>query len=333
MERLFIIFQQTALQFSNAIKNICRVIFGLYVSLAFILGFKFADGTYHSDINHCSSNVPFYSIAFSGISEYILSLVISATFARKLLTLNLTTVDNEMRDIMRKASSPRAHMKVHPGHGQFVNSVSTTFEIKGMKFGIDEQDATYKVLTKSTLLTFIALLSTQLQLLVTGLIGLRGMLSCIDTVINGWCVMLMFARYSHIYDKFGCMKMEKCVTIKCLSCYSCNYCCLALDVKNIGENINEEKDGKESEDIQVQNENDDGHIKVIPKPMSAKIMEDEMENVLSESEGESDDLVEEILQQDQDEDPLDDESEQHENGVNEEKITSIQFTGQQSTAL
>ena len=230
MERLFIIFQKTSLGFTKLQKNRARILFALYTVGIIGGSLSFGDGTYHPSLSTCNSNISPYIIILAGFLDLAISSLISILFARKLLIINLRMIDNNMnvnRD-QTATSNQESNNKNNSTHDiNNMDSISPRTVRVTSVYDLDSNDATYKILTKSTLLTLIAILSTQSCLITTGIIGSNAMWACIDSVINGWCCMLMFVTYNNLYSKL-CWKMEQCVTIRCLSCYSCNYWCCEL---------------------------------------------------------------------------------------------------------
>ena len=93
----------------------------------------------------------------------------------------------------------------------------------------------WRIATKSTYLTCVALLSTPLCIgLLVFIHHHTTILLSIDSMINCWCIMLMINTSKKIYDKL-CVRMEhRIITTKCILYYSCN--CHKLRVLN--EDIN-----------------------------------------------------------------------------------------------
>ena len=233
MERLFLIFHQTSYGFSKRQKTMGRIISAVIVITMISICILFTDGTYNSELINCTSDVPLWLLMYGAGFDVTCSMALSVIFSRKLLHINLTIVENTMDSKSPRSmsettctnSNENGHGDANPVHDPSGTAVKRINSIDH----VNENDATFKILTKSTLLTFIALFSTQLQLSIVGIVGLNAPFSALDSVINGWCCMLMFARYNYIYIKL-CGKMEKCITIKCLSCWSCN-CCFELQME------------------------------------------------------------------------------------------------------
>ena len=92
-------------------------------------------------------------------------------------------------------------------------------------YDIDTHDVTWTIVTKSTLLSLIALITTPLSLVLLVFFGVFGYtFVTMDSAVNCWCVVLMFNPYKPLY-KCLCKRMEVCMGIKCLRCWSCTCCC------------------------------------------------------------------------------------------------------------
>ena len=109
----------------------------------------------------------------------------------------------------------------------------------------------WQILGKSTLLTFIALVSSEICLLLAGILEVEALWTSIDTMVNCWCVMLIFAAHRDLY-KLGCEKLQhKIITIRCISCCSCN-CCCAIIPNQIDKNKKEDASGgKEENNLEI----------------------------------------------------------------------------------
>ena len=84
-----------------------------------------------------------------------------------------------------------------------------------------------KIMTKSTVLTGVASLSTQLNYVLCWLIGRPVLWGALDTMVNSWCLILIFDMYSNIFSlyQFCCGCCEKLMCYQCIMCYSCHCCC------------------------------------------------------------------------------------------------------------
>ena len=103
----------------------------------------------------------------------------------------------------------------------------------------------YGILIKTTLLTFIALCTTPLCLILSGSIGLSIWLP-IDQVVNCFCIILMFRTHQKLYNRM-CHKLEPLITNKCLALYTCSCCCDKDQIDSKTSNGNDDKDQIDSE--------------------------------------------------------------------------------------
>ena len=113
---------------------------------------------------------------------------------------------------------------------------------------LNHENLTWTILGKSTLLTFIALTTSEICLVLAGVLELEALWTSIDSMVNCWCVMLIFAIHRKIY-RIGCERLQnKIITSQCISCCSCNCCCPIIP--DINEEEVKEKDGKNAKDTQ-----------------------------------------------------------------------------------
>ena len=228
MERLFRIFQETVMKVDKSKRIMARVTFLVYAMIMLCFIALFVNANYYESLNQCNPNIPLLLWVVYGGSDLLISIIISVTFARKLLTINLRTFETEMNKTVNKNDNT---------------------EIQETQTNVNSNDATFKVVIKSTLLTFVAIFSTFLFIIVITIIGLEPLWGCLDIIINNWCVILMFAKYDKEYTKL-CGKLEQFVTLRCLSCYSCHYC-FKLNLKNEARNERVCSDTKRSEEERI----------------------------------------------------------------------------------
>eukprot|EP01084_Bolivina_argentea_P166116 288486_1 len=128
-------------------------------------------------------------------------------FARRLILLNLLLPTPELSS----SSSSMSNL-------DNVNNSNTTENILNGRM--------LNLLKKSTGLTFIALFTTELSLLLSGVLGIQIIWTTLDSSVNCLCIILMFQMHRKIYKMLLFDKcIGNCVSIKCLVCYSCAYCC------------------------------------------------------------------------------------------------------------
>ena len=184
LERLFSIFSDTTYGFNKKNITISRVIFAIYLLSMWTVAIFVGDGDYSSIRGQCASFWPYWLNLSFAVIDIIWCTTISILFSRRLLSLHLETMTTSNND---------------------------NTKIK-------------RVLKRSTLLTTIALFTTSLSLVIAGILGLSGMWISSDSMVNCWCIMLMFRFYDKIYI-ICCNRMEFCVSINCLKYYSCNCFC------------------------------------------------------------------------------------------------------------
>lgn len=84
-----------------------------------------------------------------------------------------------------------------------------------------------KVMVRTTVLTFVAMISTQASLIWLWLMGNGLIVAAIDLMINTWCLVLIFEVYDHFCNCFHrcCCICEKLMCYHCIVFYSCYWCC------------------------------------------------------------------------------------------------------------
>jgi len=143
----------------------------------------------------CIPIFPEWVMAVVIIGDFIFCTSIQVMFTRRLLALNMQTVANRI-DGTDSTTAP-----------------SATVETKTMK-----------IARKSTVLTVVALISSELALCCIVLTKIVHIWLAVDCVINGWCIMLIFQVHSRMFDAMCCL-CHTLVDTRCLSCYSCHCCC------------------------------------------------------------------------------------------------------------
>eukprot|EP01084_Bolivina_argentea_P258163 435124_1 len=190
LERLFVVFDDTICKFKTSQIIPSRILLILYATIVIVLVLLFSDTKLDPVTNTCLSNLPIWIFGFYAIGDFVICTVISILFSRRLLLLNM----------------------------------ALNFDDK--TFNISREDCTWDILLKSSILTFIALFTTQISLILMIVIGVSTMWVSIDSIINIWCIMLMFSVHTSLYSKI-CSKAESCISYKCLLCYS-YHCCYPI---------------------------------------------------------------------------------------------------------
>lgn len=86
----------------------------------------------------------------------------------------------------------------------------------------------FKIMVKSTVLTFAASLSTQLSLVLSFALGMPTMWVALDSMVSCWCLILIFDLNENVYT-FCCCICEKLICYHCIVCYSC-HCCYRVNM-------------------------------------------------------------------------------------------------------
>ena len=67
-------------------------------------------------------------------------------------------------------------------------------------------DSIWDLLSKSTILTFAALFTTEFSLILMGIFGWTIFWGGIDAMVNCWCIILMFTKHSDLYKICSILK-------------------------------------------------------------------------------------------------------------------------------
>ena len=197
LERLFTVFVGSSLQFKKSHVIISRIIFLIYLISTLSLILLYGDGKYNYMTESCKSDWPFFLNGIAVTCDFTTCTIVSVLFARRLLSMSIARMKN---DKFKKQTSNSA-----------ISSVM-------------DDEFLWTVIRKSTLLSWIALFTTSFSLIVMSILGITATWIMLDTMVNCWCIILMFREYKLLYIKI-CGKLESYISIYCLSCYSCNYCC------------------------------------------------------------------------------------------------------------
>eukprot|EP01083_Nonionella_stella_P019338 53788_1 len=102
-------------------------------------------------------------------------------------------------------------------------------------------DKTNHLLKKCSVLGLVGIVTSQVSYTLSMLVGVPGIIFALDNVINSWCMVLTFHESALFYAKI-CGPLDDCVGSRCVSCYTCNCCCLIINNHNetdFAGNINE----------------------------------------------------------------------------------------------
>ena len=205
LERLFIVFSGSDLQFSNKFMLITRIFLFIILISAPILFLIINNELGRIDeFGECFSAFPaFLNYSFAALDTFV-SIMILILFSRRLLMLSLKV----------QQTAPTLQLR-----GTGSTSIQSRKDTNQSIFGNDKR--LLSVVKKTTILTMVAV-TTSLSSYVVSYFGLISMWVAIDTSINSWCVLLLFAKYHELYEKI-CYGMTYCLNDKCLAICAC-YC-------------------------------------------------------------------------------------------------------------
>ena len=218
IERLFVVFRDSHYSFRRStilmIRTLILLVFVLLSAATNILsGSKFDSST-----GRCIWDPPKWIFLMVAASLAVIEVTISIMFSRRLLLLNMNKSSH--------SSLSRISISYTTNHNQRDSqSMPSAPRLRG-KDSIDTMDTTWTVLLKASILTFIALSSMFLSLLLGFLVEFTGFWAAIDSMVCSWMVMLMFSKHGRIYS-LCCGRLEPCVSRRCLYLYTC-HCCTDL---------------------------------------------------------------------------------------------------------
>ena len=174
----------------------------------------------------CSTNYPWWMGILYAIFDFTICSVIQILFARRLLMAHLSTLHiSQDLDIDKRSSTV------------------ISFD-DNMNLSEEEQSEVVVILTKSTLLTFIAIITNQFALILSAFLQIPSLWLSLNACINCWCIILMFKCHNIWYSRL-CGHCRRIISIRCLYCYSCD--CLwviddgTLDLDNAANLAKEER--------------------------------------------------------------------------------------------
>ena len=212
-ERLFYIFRDSAYAFKPIQKWSFRMLLIIPVSFSTILVYFNKEHTYvlDPDTNACSMALDRNGVIFSIIGDTLFCNLLSFLYCRRLLIFRsrLTT---------RFLNNAAGAGGVHPGLPGAGNPPPA--ELVAL-------NRIFKVMMKSTVLQFVAMLSSQSLVILMMVMGVASLWAAIDSVVNCWCLVLMFDLYDDLFRlyPFCCGLCEKLMCYHCIVCYSCHCCC------------------------------------------------------------------------------------------------------------
>ena len=168
--------------------------------------------------------------------DVIISVIISILFARRMLLLNASL--NERR---------LSHFQQCPPNAPSVNVEDKNVKRKSHVFHDTILDnSTWIMLQRSTLLTFITLFTSQIAIGLGAVLKLEALWCSIDSMVNCWCIMLIFVVHDKIYNVLCGKLQDKIITVGFMGCWSCNCCCQIRDASKI---VDDEKTKQNEKEI------------------------------------------------------------------------------------
>eukprot|EP01083_Nonionella_stella_P008489 24503_1 len=205
IERLFITFKHSSHAFSNYYIYPSRIFILLNVSIMSILLFIFGQGIYLEVEDTCQAVYPFWLVLLGILLDFCIGIGICVVFTRRLMWLSATSC---IEPHQRRSSLAMVQNTVIP----------------------------WRLFNKFTVLTIFAVFTTFCSMILAYIFGLyRGWVS-IDTMINSWCIVLMFSVYDKLYIRL-CDQLQKITKLECfLICFGCNCCCCQVSNSYIDSN-------------------------------------------------------------------------------------------------
>eukprot|EP01084_Bolivina_argentea_P063695 116246_1 len=166
LERLFSVFKNCTLTFTNTQMFLSRSLLATYLIFTVCIIYIFGDGEFMEEVNiaPCRANYPFWVNLISVLGDLLICTTLSISFSRRLILLSMTQEKQESLELSDH------------------ESMKNLFDKRG--------DPLLEILSKSTLLSFIALFTTEICLVLIGIIGYPAIWISVDAIINGWCVIL-----------------------------------------------------------------------------------------------------------------------------------------------
>eukprot|EP01084_Bolivina_argentea_P316134 547912_1 len=228
LERLYAVFADTIYTFNLFTKCMSRILLSCYFAAICVMVFTTSFNIIPMTI--CSVQFPVIIYAILIFGDSFIGILISIICTRKLMAVGISNNSSTRSRISRCPSestcTPTAETQPSPVIYPEVPDTPVASIPQQLPFDLFNRDRiTWAVVNKFTLLTLISICSTFFTLMFCAIFGGLQLWMTVDTIINSGTVMLMFAAHHKIYTKL-CLKIQnKIISIKCLSYYSCHYCC------------------------------------------------------------------------------------------------------------
>ena len=167
MERLFTVFNGSYLSFGSITKIMVRIFFGMYTATLCILTNVFSGSEFDAITGRCNWDPVRWTYPVMVLSCIVAEVTISIAFSRRLVQLNALKRSN---DSMNSIDNPGIQRK------------SNSFK------DADKSSRTWNILLKSSVLTFITLISTPLSIILGFVLGFTGLWVALDCMVCSWMV-------------------------------------------------------------------------------------------------------------------------------------------------
>jgi len=197
IERLFHIFRGKAHPFKNQQKWTLRaIIVGSTLMVTVVIFMSVDDGyIFDPDNNSCFPQIDLKGVGAMVSADLFICNMIATLYCRRLFFYNLRLT---ARFLSHSESDPES---------------------------VGNED--FRVMAKMTVLAFVATMSTQVAILLVTVVGVLSMWAAMDSVINCWCLVLIFGIYDNMFGiyHFCCCCCQRLMCYRCILCYSCHWIC------------------------------------------------------------------------------------------------------------
>ena len=150
LERLFAIFDSTPLHFQPLHIRAARIVLLLYCIGSSVMIIFLFDGDADASTNRCYADIPLFTFAIAIVGDIAGMLVVSILFSRRLLLFDVQQIAGKMG---AQKSTPQ------------------------------RDESITRVLDKSTILTFVAFLTTQCSFILMAVIGVSSLWISLDSMV------------------------------------------------------------------------------------------------------------------------------------------------------
>lgn len=211
MERLFAIFRNGAdLQFNSNHILCARFVLGTCWLTEETLVLLCIDAR-HSESNPliCVDETKLFMLFIYITMDLTFCISISVMFTRRLLALHVQTTTQVIAGNTHIETGSSTQSGTHVSESSKESATSSI---------------SLSIASKSTLLSCVALITSELAIFGTAATGLFGLFLSLDCMVNSWCIMLIFKPYDQIFQSICCLG-QRLIGMRFLACYSCHCCC------------------------------------------------------------------------------------------------------------